>query len=103
MGLVYRQNEIKALANRLLFGDNPSGEIFHVTADKLPQGGQEAIRRVLFNDGGTRKTLLQLIQAKNTAQGKKPATRADLRFGPGPDGRVFILNKRDGVIRVLVP
>jgi hypothetical protein len=103
MGLVYRRNEITALANRLLFGDNPSGEIFHVSADTLPQGGQEAIRRVLFNDGGARKTLLQLIQAKNTAQGKKPATRADLRFGPGPAGRVFILNKRDGVIRVLVP
>ncbi len=103
MGVVYRQNEVKALANLLLFGDNPSGEIFYVHADKLPNGGQDAIRRVLFNDGGTSKTLLQLIQAKNTAQGKKPATRADLRFGPGPGGRVFLLNKRDGVIRVIVP
>jgi hypothetical protein len=103
MGVVYRQNEIKPLANLLLFGDNPSGEIFYVSADKLPNGGQDAIRRVLFNDGGTSKTLLQLIQAKNTAQGKKPATRADLRFGPGPGGRIFILNKRDGIIRVLVP
>jgi glucose/arabinose dehydrogenase len=99
----YRDKAVPQLTNRLIFGDNPSGEIFHVSADTLPQGGQEAIRRVLFNDGGARKTLLQLIQAKNTAQGKKPATRADLRFGPGPAGRVFILNKRDGVIRVLVP
>jgi hypothetical protein len=103
LGLVYRQNDIKPLANLLLFGDNPSGEVFYVSADRLPQGGQDAIRRVLFNDGGTPKTLLQLIQAKNTAQGKKPATRADLRFNQGPAGRIFILNKRDGVIRVLVP
>jgi glucose/arabinose dehydrogenase len=103
MGLVYRQSEIPALANLLLFGDNPSGEIFYVSADKLPDGGQDAIRRVLFNDDGTRKTLLQLIQAKNTAQGKKPATRADLRFNEGPSGRIFVLNKRDGVIRVLRP
>jgi hypothetical protein len=103
MGLVYRQNEIQALANLLLFGDNPSGEIFYVSADRLPNGGQDAIRRVLFNDDGTRKTLLQLIQAKNTAQGKKPATRADLRFNDGPSGRIFVLNKRDGVIRVLRP
>ncbi len=103
LGVVYRLNEVKALANLLLFGDNPSGEIFYVHADKLPNGGQDAIRRVLFNDGGTSKTLLQLIQAKNTAQGKNPATRADLRFGPGPGGRVFLLNKRDGVIRVIVP
>ena len=104
IGVVYRENQVKALANLLLFGDNPSGEIFYVNADKLPpNGGQDAIRRVLFNDGGTSKTLLQLIQAKNTAQGKKPATRADLRFGPGPGGRIFILNKRDGIIRVIVP
>ncbi len=103
MGVIYRGTEIPQLTNLLLFGDNPSGEIFYVNADSLPQGGQSAIRRILFNDNGTPKTLLQLIQAKNTAQGRQPARRADLRFGPGPDGRVFILNKQDGTIRVLVP
>ena len=36
------------------------------------------------------------------SQGKKPATRADLRFGTGPDGRMFLLNKADGVIREVV-
>jgi hypothetical protein len=38
-----------------------------------------------------------------SAHGKTPATRADLRFGEGPDGKLFILNKRDGTIRMLVP
>jgi len=61
------------------------------------------MRRVLFNDHGVNKRLLQLIQEKNTAQGKPAATRADLRFGYGPNGQIFILNKRDGVIRLLVP
>ena len=61
------------------------------------------IRRVMFNDKGTNKTLLQLIKEKNTAQGKAPAARADLRFGRGPRGQLFILNKRDGVIRLFVP
>jgi hypothetical protein len=61
------------------------------------------MRRILFNDNGTPKTLLQLIQAKNTAAGRPPARRADLRFGPGPNGQVFILNKQDGTIRVLAP
>ena len=51
----------------------------------------------------TNQALLQLIQEKNAAQGKPPATRADLRFGPGSDGRIFVLNKRDGTIRLLVP
>lgn len=102
-GLVYRQNTIKQLSNLLLFGDNPSGEIFYVNADNLPKGGQDAIRRVLFNDNGVSKTLLQLIKEKNTSQGKTPATRADLRFGERPNGQIFILNKRDGTIRLLVP
>ena len=100
---VYRQGNIKALQNLILFGDNPSGEIFYISADKLPAGGQDSIRRVMFDDKGTNKTLLQLIREKNTAQGKPPAARADLRMGRGPNNQIFVLNKRDGVIRLLVP
>jgi hypothetical protein len=103
-GLVYRHTAIRQLTGLLIFGDNPSGEIFYVPADKLPAaGGQDAIRRILLDDNGEAKTLLQVIKEKNEKQGKKPATRADLRFGLGPEGQVFLLNKADGVIRQLVP
>ena len=101
--VVYRRNAISQLANVLLFGDNPSGEVFYVSADQLPDGGQDAIRRILFTNDGAAKTLLQLIQEKNAEQGREPARRADLRFGTGPDGQIFLLNKRDGIIRLLVP
>ena len=100
---VYRDDAIPQLANLVLFADQPSGELFYIQADDLPSGGQEAIRRILFNDGGQAKTLLELIQEKNAEQGRSPASRADLRFGPGPDGQVFLLNKYDGTIRLLVP
>lgn len=100
---VYRSNEIPQLANLVLWGDMPSGEIFYLPADNLPNGGQASIRRILFNDGGTTKTFLQLVQEKNEAQGRTPATRADMRMSPGPDGRVLVLNKYDGTIRMLVP
>jgi hypothetical protein len=103
MGVVYRRKEIPQLSNLLIFGDNPSGEVFYVSADKLPNGGQDAIRRILFNDKGQTKTLLQLVQEKNVAQGKAASTRADLRFGEGPNGEIFVLTKRDGVIRQIVP
>ena len=101
--VVYRDDAIPALTNLLLFGDNPSGEVFYVQVDQLPAGGQDAIRRVLFTQNGASTTLLQLVQAKNREQGRSPATRADLRFGTGPEGQIFLLNKRDGVIRLLVP
>ena len=101
----YREDTIPKLANLVLFGDNPSGEVFCFSADDLPEGSQEAIQRVLFdvNGGDGPKTLLQLIQDKNVAQGRAPATRADMRMGLGPDGQIFLLNKRDGTIRLLVP
>lgn len=100
---VYRQNTVPQFANRMIFGDIPSGEVFHVDANALPKGGHTAIRRVLFVDGsGAQRTLLQLIQEKNQAQGKKPAPRADLRLGVSNDGRIFVMNKRDGVLREIV-
>jgi hypothetical protein len=69
----------------------------------LPNGGQDAIRRVLFvtAPGAAPRTLLAIIQEKNAAQGKPAAPRADLRFDADSTGRVFLLNKADGVIRVI--
>jgi hypothetical protein len=100
---IYRESAIPQLRNLMIFGDNPSGELFYVNADQLPDGGQDAIRRIMLNDHGTAKTLLQLIREKNVAQKKEESLRADLRLGSGPQGQIFVLNKRDGVIRLLVP
>lgn len=99
---VYRSDEIPVLQDKIIFGDNPSGEIFYVDAD-TDGGGHDAIRRVLFNDGGESKTLLQLIREQNAAAGEDEASRADLRFGFGPAGEIFVLNKHDGIVRKLVP
>ena len=101
--IVYRDGNIRQLRDRIIFGDNPSGEVFHVSADRPPPGGAADIRRILLNHNGAAKTLLELIREKNTQQGKQPAARVDLRFGTGPDGQVFLLNKADGVVRLLLP
>ena len=101
--VVYRSTTIPQLTNRLLFGDMPSGEVFHVSADQLPNGGQDAIRRVLFLTAaaGAARPALEIIQEKNREQGKTPAARADLRFYANSAGQLFLLNKADGVIRVV--
>ena len=101
--VVYRDDAIPQLENRLLFGDGPNGEVFHLDADALPEGGQDSIRRVLFEHEGETRTFLQLIREKNVEQGRAPTSRADVRIDTGPDGRIFLLNKHDGVIRRLVP
>lgn len=101
--VVYREGEIDALRGRVLWGDLPSGEIFHFSADDPPDGGQSALGRVLLDDGSGARTFLEVIQAENRRQGREPASRTDLRMSSGPDGRVFLLNKHDGVIRILVP
>ena len=101
--VVYRHAAIPQLENTVLFGDLVSGEVFYFSADDLPEGGQAAIRRVRFEHRGETKTLLQMIQEKNIAQGREPAHRADMRFGTGPNGQIFLLNKQDGIIRRLMP
>jgi hypothetical protein len=93
---VYRANHIPAISNMVLWGDNPSGEVFATPADNLPSGGQASIRRVLFNDEGQAKTLVQLIQKHVPG-----ANQADLRLGAGPEGAIFLLNKADGIVRRL--
>ena len=100
--IVYRGN-IPQITNLVLFTDMPSGEIFYFSADKLPSGGQDPIRRIILRYNGTDKTMLQLIQDKNVAQGKMPTTRSDLRLAMGPDNQIMLLNKGDGTIRRLVP
>jgi hypothetical protein len=93
---VYRANEIRSISNMVLWGDNPSGEIWAIPADDLPNGGQSPIRRVLFNDDGEAKNLVGLIQ-----ENVRGASQADLRLGSGPNGSVFLLNKIDGIVRRL--
>ncbi|MGD2045287.1 MAG: PQQ-dependent sugar dehydrogenase [Gemmatimonadota bacterium] len=93
---VYRGSAVRAIANMVLWGDNPSGEIFAVPADDLPEGGQAPIRRVLFNDGGDAKNLVALIRKT-----VPDASQADMRLGTGPNGTVYVLNKMDGIVRRL--
>jgi len=101
---VFRSAAIPALRNKVMFGDMPSGEILYFDADKLPNGGTQDIHRVLLKGADGQPTrVLELIRQQNAKQGEQPASRADLRFAAAADGRVFLLNKADGTIRVLMP
>jgi hypothetical protein len=101
--VVYRGDAIPQLRDRVLFGDFPSGEILHISADDDPNGDRRTIHRVLLRDADALRTFLQVIRASAAEQGRPSVERADLRFATSHDGRVFLLNKHDGVIREVIP
>ncbi len=111
-GPVYRGTGVPQLTGMYFFGDfgNNSGPIFAVDVDDLVQrddftnlsnlndGLLAPFAEVQLTFGGVDKTLLQIITDE---QGSNPG-RTDLRFGVGPDDEIYVLNKRDGVVRKIV-
>ncbi|QEG37986.1 PQQ-dependent sugar dehydrogenase [Bythopirellula goksoeyrii] len=111
-GSVYRGTQVPQLTGLYLFGEfaTNSGPIFAVDVDELFQrddftnltnlnnGHLAPFAEVQLTSGGVEKTLLQII-ADETGQNE---SRTDLRFGVGPDGEIYVLNKHDGVVRKIV-
>ncbi len=101
-GLIYRGDEIPDLNGKLLFADNPSGLIWYVDMDDLPVG-QNGLHFVKFRQGSKEVPLLDLIHEKNREQGHGEVQRAEMRFGEDHNGRIYILNRGDGVVRLVTP
>jgi hypothetical protein len=109
-GSVYRGAGVPELNGLYLFGEfaQNHGAIFAVDIEDLVQredfsnlaslyGGHLAPfvqLRLIHN--GQEKTLLQIIR---DASGNQSLNRTDLRFGLGPDGEIYVLNKHDGRVR----
>jgi Glucose / Sorbosone dehydrogenase len=107
---VYRGSAVPELTGLYLFGEfaQNSGAIFAVDVDDLVQRDDFSNLPSLYDGhlapfvqlriihNGQEKTLLQIIR---DASGNQSLTRTDLRFGEGPDGEIYILNKHDGRVR----
>ncbi|MGC1480032.1 MAG: PQQ-dependent sugar dehydrogenase [Chthoniobacterales bacterium] len=96
VGPVERTGLIPNLAGRLLFADFPRGRIFLLSADALPSGGPSGITELRISYQGRERTFQSIINDRNPT-----TSRSDLRFGSDLSGRIFLLNKKDNVIRVL--
>ncbi|MFP4069944.1 MAG: PQQ-dependent sugar dehydrogenase, partial [Opitutales bacterium] len=105
VGEVARGSGIAGMDGLLPFGDFPTGLIFLLDVDSDPlDGGQDGIEELKpLTPEGTATHLLDLINAARTAHGLNSSSRADLRFSVGSPGKLFILNKHDGIVRQLVP
>jgi hypothetical protein len=93
-GFVYRGSLIPELQGHYLFGDGVNGRIFHVPVEDLVLGSQAAFQELTLLRDGVPTTLLQLLGND---------FRTDLRFGIDEAGEIYVLTKRDGMVRMLVP
>jgi hypothetical protein len=93
-GFVYRGSLLPQLQGRFVFGDLVNGRIFSIDLDDLAQGSQAPIDELTLLYQGQERTLLQILGND---------FRADLRFGMDADGELYLLTKRDGWVRMLVP
>ena len=93
-GFVYRGSLIPALEGHYIFGDGVNGRIFHVPVEDLELGSQAAFEELTLLRNGVPTTLLALLGND---------FRTDLRFGIDEAGEIYVLTKRDGMVRMLVP
>jgi glucose/arabinose dehydrogenase len=94
-GFVYRGKTMTQLIGKYVFGDIVRGTIFYADADTLESGLQAPIYRLrLFYHGNEADMRRDIVHN---------ADRADLRFGMGGDGEIYVLTKQDGMIRRIAP
>jgi len=93
-GFVGRGVAPAALVGHYVFGDLNRGRIFHVPMDALEDGARPTpatIGELTLSRSGVARTLLTVIAD----------SRADMRFGRDEAGVLYVLTKRDGVVRRL--
>ena len=91
-GFVYRGRAIPALRGKYVFGDIASGRVFFADATTLVDGKPSPFAEIKLHYLGKDRSLLEILGGD---------TRADLRFGMDDRGEIYLLTKRDGVIRKL--
>jgi hypothetical protein len=98
-GYVLRDAPHSELNEHYIFGDLRSGRVFHVPVSQLDGSGQANIEALVLVDAadGQVKTLREMIT------GGEPDYRADLRFGRDDAGTLYLVTKRDGRVRRLIP
>ncbi len=89
-GYVYRGRLIPELRGMYVFGDIASGRIFFTDAASLANGKLAGFGEIKLKYSARQRTLLEI-------QGN--STHAGLRFGMDAVGELYLLTKRDGMVR----
>jgi hypothetical protein len=103
LGEVVRDSLLPGLNGHLVVADFPTGLFFALNVDTgTLNGGQSELRQVrLRSPAGQTLPFISFINAARAVRGLGTSSRADLRFGVNTPGRVFLINKHDGIVREL--
>ncbi len=104
MAEVLRGGDLSELDGVLMAGDNPKGLFYllDVDTDPLDGGGEGWSELIPIEEStGIPKRLITMINEERAMLGLSATNRADLRFSVNTPGEVFVLNKQDGVLRML--
>ncbi|MEM9660306.1 MAG: PQQ-dependent sugar dehydrogenase, partial [Planctomycetota bacterium] len=107
-GEVVRGANIPGLEGALLVGDFPTGVPLYIDVTAGPpqqRSGVDPFAELILVDvegDGLPVDLLDVVNDARNTNRLRSTDRVDLRWSLGIDGRVFLTNKKDGVIRELV-
>ncbi len=100
-GFVYRGQLIPDLQGHYVFGDFINGRIFYSNLNHLPVDRSDMtldvskkIKEMRLFYKGAEKNILEILNYDS---------RADMNLGVDEEGEIYILTKRDGMIRKLLP
>ena len=102
---VARGTCVTGLDGHLVLADFPTGIPFILNVDSDPlDGGQDGLRELVLRDeSGSPARFLDIMNTARSARGLGFRNRADLRFSVNTPGRMFLINKGDGIVRRIVP
>lgn len=102
---VARGTCVTGLDGHLVLADFPTGIPFILDVESDPlTGGQAGLRElVLLDEGGSPTRFLDMMNVVRSARGLGFKNRADLRFSVNTPGRIYLINKGDGIVRRIVP
>jgi len=93
-GFIYRGKLIPELKGYYVFADISNGRIFYVDVENITSGQLAEIQELRLNYNGDEKTYLEILNGDY---------RAAMKLGFDEDSEIYVMTKRDGMIRKLLP
>ena len=101
-GFVYQGKQIPQLREKYVFSDIVTGRVFYIDTHDLRPGEPTEIKELRLSFDGQERALIDVV-GWGPDPTMRPRLRADARLGIDAAGELYLLTKRDGWIRKLVP